>query len=47
MQTIERCRPVLLIETLDAEMREQVRRMLPGYDDAVVLDTRNSLFTPR
>jgi FkbM family methyltransferase len=47
MQTIERCRPVLLIETLDAEMRGQVRRMLPGYDDAVVLDTRNSLFTPR
>jgi FkbM family methyltransferase len=47
MQTIERCRPVLLIETLDKDMRERVTRMLPGYNDAVVLDTRNTLFTPK
>jgi FkbM family methyltransferase len=46
MQTIERCRPVLLIETLDERMRERVGRMLPGYNAAVVLDTRNTLFAP-
>jgi FkbM family methyltransferase len=47
MQTIERCRPVLLIETLNKDMREQITRMLPGYNDAVVLDTRNTLYTPK
>jgi FkbM family methyltransferase len=47
MQTIERCRPVLLIETLDKEMRERVTRMLPGYNDAVIFDTRNTLYTPK
>jgi len=47
VQTIERCRPVLLIETLDKEMRERVTRMLPAYSDAVILDTRNTLFAPK
>src|SRR5262245_259969 len=47
MQTIERWRPVLLIETLDADMRKQVTSLLPSYQEAVIVDTRNSFFTPK
>jgi FkbM family methyltransferase len=47
MQTIERDRPAMLIETLDDEMREQVVSLLPRYAIASVLDTRNTLFVPK
>ena len=47
MQTIERFRPPLLIETLDGEMRSKVLEMLPAYEAATVLDGRNTLFTPK
>ena len=46
MQTIERVRPPLLIETLDGNMRSQVLSMLPNYEAAAILDGRNTLFTP-
>src|SRR5262245_57205498 len=46
MRTIERWRPVLLIETLDESMRNQVWRMLPSYD-AVIMDTRNTFLRPK
>jgi FkbM family methyltransferase len=47
MQTIERSRPPMLIETLDGEMRNQILGMLPNYEAAAVLDGRNTLFTPK
>jgi FkbM family methyltransferase len=46
MQTIERFRPPLLIETLDGNMRNQILSMLPNYEAAAILDGRNTLFTP-
>jgi FkbM family methyltransferase len=46
MQTIARCRPSLLIETLDGEMRNQVLNLLPEYEAATILDGRNTLFVP-
>jgi len=46
MQTIERDRPSLLIETLDDDMRQEVLRLLPRYTVAAVLDKRNTMFTP-
>lgn len=46
-QTIARCRPMLIIETLDEEMREAVRAMLPGYDVGDILDKRNTMFRPK
>jgi FkbM family methyltransferase len=47
MQTIERDRPQMLIETLDDDMRAQVLKLLPSYDVAAVLDVRNTLFVPK
>lgn len=47
MQTIERCRPTMLIETLDADMRCAVSRALPNYEAAHILDKRNTLFIPK
>lgn len=47
VQTIERDRPAMLIETLDDEMRTQVMNLLPRYAIASVLDTRNTLFVPK
>lgn len=47
MQTIERFRPPLLIETLDGEMRSKILEMLPTYEAAAILDGRNTLFTPK
>jgi FkbM family methyltransferase len=47
MQTIERFRPPMLIETLDGDMRNQILGMLPNYEAAAVLDGRNTLFTPK
>ena len=46
MQTIERCRPKLLVETLDAAMRDQVWNALPRYEVAKIMDKRNTLFLP-
>lgn len=47
MQTISRDRPSLLIETLDNDMRDRILDLLPSYEAAAILDTRNTLFTPR
>lgn len=48
METIERCRPAMLIETLDDDMRSRVTKLLPkNYTVAAVLDKRNTLFVPR
>lgn len=47
MQTIERDRPSLLVETLDGDMRAAVLKLLPSYEAAAILDGRNTLFTPR
>jgi FkbM family methyltransferase len=46
MQTINRDRPSLLIEVLDADAFRTVRDMLPNYECKVVYDGRNALFTP-
>jgi FkbM family methyltransferase len=46
MNTIERFRPPMLIETLNADMRDQILSMLPNYEAAAILDGRNTLFTP-
>lgn len=46
MLTIMRDRPTLLIETLDADIRQQVMLLLPSYRIAAVLDTRNTMFVP-
>jgi FkbM family methyltransferase len=45
MQTIERDKPALLIETLDVSMRKQLLDLLPSYEAATILDGRNTLFT--
>jgi FkbM family methyltransferase len=47
MSTIERDRPSLIIETLDAEMRNRILHMLPSYTVAAILDGRNTFFAPR
>ncbi|MCA1452837.1 FkbM family methyltransferase [Bradyrhizobium sp. BRP22] len=47
MQTIERDRPSLLIETLDDNMRNEAMRLLPSYEIAAILDGRNTLFIPK
>lgn len=47
MRTIKQCRPPMLVETLDGDMRKQVLASLPSYEAAAVLDGRNTLFTPR
>jgi FkbM family methyltransferase len=47
MQTIERDRPSLLIETLDDDMRIQVLHLLPSYSVAAILDKRNTMFIPK
>jgi len=47
METIERDRPTLLIETLDDDMRAQVLHSLPSYSIAAILDGRNTLFMPK
>jgi len=46
IRLIERDRPKLLIETLDAEMSEDLLKLLPGYDAAATLDGRNTLYVP-
>lgn len=46
LKTISRYRPMLLVETLDAEMREIVQQLLPGYDAVAILDGRNTMFAP-
>lgn len=45
-RTIERDRPTLLVEALDAVLREAVLAELPGYRVAAVLDVRNLLMVP-
>jgi FkbM family methyltransferase len=47
MQTIARDGPSLLVETLDGDMREQILKLLPGYQIAAILDSRNTFFIPR
>ncbi len=47
LQTIERWRPKMLIETLTEQARDEVAALLPDYELAVILDGRNSFFTPR
>jgi len=47
MQTIERDKPALLIETLDGHMRDDIKRLLPQYEVAAILDKRNTLFLPQ
>lgn len=47
MQTIERDRPTLLVETLDGDMRAVVLNLLPSYEAAMILDGRNTLYTPK
>ena len=47
MRTIERCRPPMLVETLDEDMRKQLIELLPSYEAGVILDGRNTLFAPR
>lgn len=47
IDTIERDRPVLLVETLDDKAREQVLELLPSYKIGAVLDQRNTLFIPK
>ena len=47
MQTIERDRPAMLVETLDGVMRNQVLQLLPSYEAAAILDGRNTLYTPK
>lgn len=44
--TIERCRPVILIEVLDDERKALVRKALPTYRVAQAIDERNWLMTP-
>lgn len=45
--TLERCRPALIIEALDDEMRNGVRAALPDFYQMVkTLDVRNLLFVP-
>lgn len=46
-RTIERDRPMLLVETLDADYRSKVLELLPGYDAVAILDGRNTLFAPQ
>ena len=43
MQTIERYRPPMLVETLDGDMRNHILEMLPSYEAAAILDGRNTL----
>jgi FkbM family methyltransferase len=47
MQTIERYRPPMLVETLEGAMRDTILNQLPAYDAAAILDGRNTLFTPK
>ena len=47
MQTILRCRPPMLVETLDGDMREKLLELIPFYEAASILDGRNTLFTPK
>lgn len=44
---IARDRPMLLIETLDDAMRQEVMRLLPHYKVDAVLDERNTIFAPQ
>ena len=44
--TIAKHRPVLLVETLSDQMRNEVLSVLPAYKIASVLDQRNTLFVP-
>jgi FkbM family methyltransferase len=45
--TIERDRPSILIETLDAAMRMAVLNVLPSYEEVAILDGRNTLYLPK
>jgi len=45
-QTIERCKPAILVEVLDDERKAGVRQALPGYEVAEEIDTRNWLMLP-
>ena len=46
MATIQRDRPKILVEVLDAEARAKVQKLLPDYIVAAVLDRRNVLMIP-
>lgn len=45
-ETIERCKPAVLVEVLDAERKAAVRSALPGYRVAEEIDQRNWLMLP-
>jgi len=47
MQTINRFRPPMIIETLNDAARDEIAKVLPAYEVAAILDGRNTLFTPR
>lgn len=45
-ETIERCKPSILVEVLDDERKSGVRAALPGYTVAREIDDRNWLMIP-
>lgn len=46
-QTLERCRPVLIVEVLGEAEKRAVRACLPDYEVAEEMDVRNWLMVPR
>jgi FkbM family methyltransferase len=47
LDTIARCRPVILIEVLSDELKKEVRALLPDYRVAEQTDTRNWVMVPK
>jgi FkbM family methyltransferase len=45
--TIERCRPRLIIECFETDRREQISEMLPNYAPPIEMDGRNVLYEPQ
>lgn len=45
-ETIARCRPLMLIELLEDNIKNEVRALLPEYTMSAPIDYRNYLFTP-